>query len=247
MFNNFDHFKKATTLLLQEIKQKPSMKINEFRESLLKKTDYGSIENYKKSVDTESLKISTQVKNNEFSTKEDFVELLTSSAVLVIGAKFVNMCHSYNGVVEILYENDDMEEFHHVFEIEELEYVYLGDGQFYIYVDNDEVIKVKLFTSFDMASKYNFDNSMTYIEYEGMHFNSDESNSYIGKSIFKINFDEEESKYSDNNTACVYFKFIELVEKHISNFDEYTQEDLDVIFENREENFGSGSIRIMNY
>lgn len=61
MFNNFDHFKKATTLLLQEIKQKPSMKINEFRERLLKKTDYGSVENYYKTYCRDALERSKQL------------------------------------------------------------------------------------------------------------------------------------------------------------------------------------------
>ena len=237
MFNNFDHFKKATTLLLQEIKQKPSMKINEFRERLLKKTDYGSVENYYKICCRDALEHSKQMKNDEFSSKENFVELLTSSAVLVVGAKFVNYCHSYNGVVEMAYENDEMEEFHHVFEIEDLQFVYLGDGEFYIYEENDDVVRVKLFTPFEMASKFNFDNSMTYIEVEKSEF----------KEIYKINFDETESKYSDNNHAAVYFKFIELVEKNISNFEEYNHEDLDAVFENREENFGAGSIKIINY
>jgi hypothetical protein len=135
LFTNFEHFKSATHALYKAIRSNPSMKISEFRETLISNSSHIDVNTYKASLNEEPITM----------TSLELATLITTSAVLVTNSNCWLNASSIEGDLLNLYHSDDTEDYYDNFGISNMKFKYYGDGKFGLFDEENFEFMINIF------------------------------------------------------------------------------------------------------
>lgn len=235
LYNTYDQFKKATKSTFEKIKSNPHLKLSQFRDQLVKDSGFENQQSIKKLYEVQTENI------NEYEYYSIF-EMFKNCACLVKNEDWIKAKYVDGDFFTIIYDGNInkngifMEEYSIELEIKSLTIKEKSENGYYFIVDGnfnetEEGVWVKFFIPMEDSG-----------EKIKIH---EESES--GINVIKINNDEVEKFYFEDTLDGIERAkecFCEILEDTISNFEEYTSEDLESCIEQGYENFGNGCVFI---
>ncbi len=225
MFKNADHAKKATKSIFDFSKANPKAKLSEFREFLASKLSYNTFHDLLNN-------ISAPQEVNEIP----LLDLLSSDyAVFVNNTSFGRVFIMPDSIVinydvEIDKNGLFTDEKSLTIPLSHINKAKIVGSKVFLKDDCDELVElviylpmnshqVKITTNHDLITvRKSLDSGET----EEYSFSNDRSGEYMAKDLFK-----------------------KLLESSVSNFDEYSKDDIDALWESGSESFGAGKIEVI--